>query len=370
MDRVDTVVIGGGIVGLAVAYQISQRRGDVYVLERNLAPGQETSSHNSGVIHSGIYYPKDSLKARLCVRGNELTYSLCERYGVEHKRTGKLIVAAGEEEMHALEALKRNGDANGVSGLEIIDSADITRMEPHVRAVAAIYSPSTGVVDQAGLLSLYRALAEKNGAHVVLQTDVQSIKRLATGYELSGSSARSFFALEADTVINCAGLGADKIAEAAGLDVKRLGYRIHYCKGDYFAVSGSPIVRMPVYPVPEKYGLGIHVTPDTSGMVRLGPNAYYVHDIGFSCESDPADFRRDVSRFLPSIAERELHYDYSGIRPKLQGPGESFKDFVIRHEDDRGFHGFINLIGIESPGLTAAPAIAEFVRNICEEIWS
>ncbi|MEM2865528.1 MAG: NAD(P)/FAD-dependent oxidoreductase [Candidatus Hadarchaeales archaeon] len=363
--QAETVVIGGGVVGLAVAAWLSERSQGVYLLERRGRFGQETSTHNSGVIHSGIHYPPGSLKARLCVRGNSLLYQICERYRLPHRRTGKLTVAVEEEEREELGRLMRWGEENGVEGLRLLEERELREMEPRIRAVEALYSPSTGIVEPDSLLEYFRARASQKGAVLMTRTEVTGIRKVVDGYELRGTSGGEEFEIRASSVINCAGLNSDRIASLVGLKVDELGYRIHYCKGDYFRFSRPP-VRMPVYPVPGREGLGIHLTPDLGGTVRAGPNAYYVSQPEYGVTSEELEFRKEVGRFLPSIQEYQLIPEFSGVRPKLQGPGEGFRDFVIRHEADRGFFGFINLIGIESPGLTAAPAIAELVGEIYE----
>lgn len=366
MEEANIVVIGAGVVGLAVAAKLSESNSGVYILEKNARFGLETSTHNSCVIHSGIHYPPNSLKAKLCVRGNFLMYELCEKHRIPYKKLGKLTVATNDDEINELERLMRWGEANGVEGLRVLDRWDIKRLEPNVEAERAIYSPSTGIVDPDELMNLFHAKATRNGAVLVTKTEVTNIRKMDYGYEVSGVSLGEKFTIKADTIVNCAGLNADKIAGMVGLDVEKLGYRLHYCKGDYFRLLGKPPIKMLVYPAPEKLGLGIHLTPDLSGTVRLGPNAYYVNSISYEVTSSENEFRENVRRFLPCINEYGLTPDFAGVRPKLQGPGEGFKDFIIRHEADRGLFGFINLIGIESPGLTAAPAIGEFVSEIYE----
>ncbi|MCS7115364.1 MAG: NAD(P)/FAD-dependent oxidoreductase [Nitrososphaerota archaeon] len=367
MERANIVIIGAGIVGLAVAANLSEENEGVYVLERNSRFGQETSSHNSGVIHSGIHYPPGSLKARLCVEGNSMIYKICEKYKIPCKKLGKLTVAVEEREIAELERLIRWGEANGVEGLKMLDREDVKKMEPHVEAERAIYTPSTGIVEPDDLMSYFYAKASKNGAVLVTKTEVTGLKKTEDGYEVSGISFGEKFTLKANSVINCAGLHSDKIACMVELDVNKLGYRLHYCKGDYFRVAGALPVKMLVYPVPEGGVLGIHLTPDVAGTIRLGPNAYYVDRISYEVTSPEREFREGVAKFLPCIRNSQLTPDFAGVRPKLQGPGEGFRDFVIRHEADRGLFSFINLIGIESPGLTAAPAIGKFVSEMYKE---
>jgi L-2-hydroxyglutarate oxidase LhgO len=366
MESARTVIIGGGVVGLSIAASLSEANNEIYVLEKNRGFGLETSSHNSGVIHSGIYYPPGSLKALLCRKGNAEIYSICEKYNVPFKKLGKLIVATDEPSITELEKLFKNGERNGIQDLRMLDRDQVSSVEPNVQCEMAIYSPSTGIMEPDSLLEYFRAKAIRNGVTLVSDTTVTGISITADGYGLTGISSGQSFNIRSDTVINSAGLLSDRIAALAGLDVDRLGYRLHYCKGDYFRLGGDPPVRSLVYPVPNGPGLGIHLTPDMGGSIKLGPNAYYVGKVDYNVESDPAEFKSDVVKFIPSVADRQLMFDSSGVRPKLQGPGEGFRDFVIRHESDRGMQGFINLIGIESPGLTASPAIGEYVSRIYE----
>jgi L-2-hydroxyglutarate oxidase LhgO len=366
MESANIVVIGAGVVGLAVAAKLSEKNGGVYIFEKNQKFGMETSSHNSGVIHSGIHYPKDTLKARLCVKGNSMIYELCQKYQIPYKGLGKLTVAITEEEIYELEKLMKMGEDNGVEGLKFLERENVRKLEPNVEVEKALYSSSTGIVEPDELVNHFYAQARKNNAVLATETEVASLKKVNDGYEIGGISVGEKFTVTAKTVVNCTGLYSDKIAAMLRLDIDKLGYRIHYCKGDYFRVAGKPPVKMLVYPVPKGAGLGIHLTPDLGGSVRLGPNAYYVDSISYGVESNEKEFREDVERFLPLIRERQIQADSAGVRPKLQGPKDSFRDFVIRHEAGRGLFGFINLVGIESPGLTAAPAIAEFVSEMYE----
>jgi L-2-hydroxyglutarate oxidase LhgO len=366
METANIVVIGAGVVGLAVAAKLSENHESVFVFEKNPKFGQETSSHNSGVIHSGIHYLKGSLKARLCVKGNIMLYELCEKHRIPYKRLGKLTVAITEEEIDELEKLMQQGQDNSVEGLKFLEREEVKKLEPHVEVERALISPSTGIVEPDELMNFFYAQARKNHAVLATETEVAALRKTDGGYEVSGMSVGEKFTVTARTVINCAGLYSDRIAAMTGLDVDKLGYRLHPCKGDYFRLAGKPPVAMLVYPIPKGAGLGIHLTPDLGGSIRLGPNSYYVDKIDYQVESSEKEFREDVETFLPLIRERQIQVDSAGIRPKLQGPKDPFRDFIIRHEADRGLFGLINLIGIESPGLTAAPAIGEFVSEICE----
>ncbi|MCS7096645.1 MAG: NAD(P)/FAD-dependent oxidoreductase [Nitrososphaerota archaeon] len=323
------------MVGLALAARLSEIENGIYILERNWRFGIETSSHNSGVIHSGIHYPPGSLKAILCVRGNSMIYEICERYRIPCRRLGKLTVAVNEEEADELERLHRWGLANGVDG------EHVKKMEPNVKAEKALYSPSTGIVEPNELMNYLYTKARKNGAILLTNTEVECLSEDGDGYEVSGISFGEKFVIKANVVINCAGLYSDRIACMAGLDVEKLGYKLHYCKGEYFRLIGKPPVKMLVYPVPREDVLGIHLNLDMAGNARLGPNAYYVDAISYRVTSSEREFRESVEKFLPCIREYSLIPDFAGIRPKLHGPGEGFRDFIIRHEADRGLFGLI-----------------------------
>ncbi len=364
LEETNVVVIGAGIVGLAVAAKISEKAEGVLILEKNAKYGQETSTHNSSVVHSGIHYPGGSIKAKLCVKANPMIYETCEKYKLPYKRLGKLTVAITDEEVVELEKLMKQGQDNGVEGLKFLSREAVKKLEPRVEVDRGLYSPSTGIIEPDELMAHYHAKTSRNGAVLSTNTEVTSLRKTKDVYEIGGTSQAEKFTIKAKTVINCAGLYADKIAQMLGIDLDKHKYRQHPCKGDYFRTVGKPPVKMLVYPVPEGPGLGIHLTPDLAGAVRLGPNAYYVNNIDYVVGTDEKEFRQGVERYMPSIKNHQLIADFAGIRPKLQGPGDGFRDFVIRNEADKGFPGFINLIGIESPGLTSAPAIGELVIEI------
>lgn len=364
----EVVVVGAGVVGLAVAAALARAGREVLVLERNGAIAREVTARNSEVVHAGIYYAPDSLKARLCVRGRRAVYERCERLGIPHRRLGKLIVATDDRELAALEDLERRGRRNGVEDLQLIDAAAVRRREPWVRSVGALYSPQSGVVDAHALSVSFAAEAESLGAVIALRTEVREVEAASGGYRIRARSADGALdALSAAAVVNAAGLGADRVAAAAGFDVDALGYRIHPCKGDYFSLApGAPLrVNGLVYPVPPALGLGVHATVDLGGRIRFGPDATYVTELDYRVDSGKAgDFAAAVRRFLPGVSADQLSPDTSGIRPKLAGPGEAPRDFVVAEESAHGRPGFVNLIGIESPGLTAAPAIADRVAAL------
>jgi len=371
--RGDIAVIGAGVVGLAIAAQVAREHREVYVLEKNETFGQEISSRHSGVIHSGIYYPEGSLKAKMCVAGNHILYELCERYGIGHRRLGKLIVATSDEEIGELQILLERGLRNGAEGLRILSKREIKELEPNVEGVAAILSPATGVIDSHALMKYFIAKAMDGGVQIAYHTKVVGIEKVADGYKVTVEDGTGRFSFITRIVINCAGLHCDKVAELAGIDIAKAGYQLHYCKGEYFSVGSgkNTLVKRLIFPVPppKLTGVGIHVTFDLEGRMRLGPSIHYVDSIDYAVDNQHKQFFYDsVRRFLPFIEYDDLEPEMAGIRPKLQEPGGDIKDFVIRDESDKGLPGFIDLIGIESPGLTAAPAVAEYVASLVGEL--
>ncbi len=362
-DRADVAVIGAGIVGLATAAELAARGRSVVVLERHARAGQEISSRNSQVIHAGLYDPPGSLKARSCVEGRALLYERCVRQGIAHRKLGKLVVATREEECADLEALLERARENGAGDVALLEAAEVRRREPRVRALAAIESPESGIVDAHALVASYHAELEARGGSIALRTEAVELTPRAHGWRVGtrGADGR-VYVLDAGCVVNAAGLAGDRVAELAGLDVDALGWRLHPCKGDYFAVAPGlgALTRGLVYPVPAGAGLGIHVTVDLGGRYRLGPDATYVETPDLQVDSEKASaFAELACRFLPELRAEHLHAEMAGIRPKLQGPGDPFRDFVV--EEARETPGMLHLIGIESPGLTAAGALARRV---------
>ena len=367
LDQVDVCIIGAGVVGLAIAVELAKPGRRVFVLERNRTFGLETSSHNSEVIHAGIYNPPKSLKTRFCLEGNRLLYELCDKYHIAYKRLTKIIVAADAEETKEIERLYNQGIENGVEGLTFLNRTEIKRLEPNVEAVAGFLSRSTGIIDSWGLMRSFYGRARENGADFVFNAEVVGVEKTADGFKVGVKQAESTSSLHATIVINAAGLFSDKVAALAGIDIDKANYRIHYCKGEYFSVDSrvGHVVERLIYPVPEQAGTGIHISLNLEGQIKLGPSARYLDAIDYSVdETSKTDFYRAAHRYLPAIQLNDLSPDFAGIRPKLQGPGQGFRDFVIKEESDRGLLGMINLIGIESPGLTASPAIARYVAGM------
>ena len=370
-NEVDIIIIGAGVVGLAIAAEVSRTCKNVFVFEKNRTYGLETSSRNSEVIHAGMYYPENSLKAKFCVSGNALLYEFCKKHNINHKKSGKLIVAADDPETKEVERLYHQGIRNGISDLQMLTRVEIKQLEPNVNAVAALLSPSTGVVDSYYLLRSFFGCAQENGVGFVFGAEVTGLEKITGGYRVSVQDSNGAYSVTGRVVINAAGLFSDRVAQMAGIDIEKASYKLHYCKGEYFSLSPKigRLVNRLVYPVPEQAGVGVHVTLSTDGRMRLGPNVKYTDTIDYSIdENDKVDFFRAAQRYLPSIEPDDLAPDFAGIRPKLQGQGQGFRDYIIRDETDKGLPGLINLIGIESPGLTASPAIAKYVAGIAAAI--
>jgi len=376
MSTTDFLIIGAGVAGLAIAAELTLRfdKKSVTLLERHGKFGQETSSRNSEVIHAGIYYPPGSLKARLCVAGNRMLYDFCRSRDIPHQRLGKLIVAGDDQEMATLAALLATGRENGVDDLEMLDAKQVARLEPQVRACGALYSPSTGVIDSHRLMARLEWLVLRNSAAIAYNHEVIGVSPGQNGTTViyrspSGSEEKVYCRY----LINSAGLAADRIASLMGIDINRAGYRLFPCKGEYFSLPRSAAQRMThlIYPPPFKdlRGLGIHVTKSLDGAVRLGPNAFYVDSLDYTVdEAHAALFYESVREYLPFVTPGDLRPDMAGIRPKLQAPNTPIRDFVICHEHERGLVGVINLIGIESPGLTSCLSIAKMVGDMIAEI--
>ena len=369
--KIDVAVIGAGVIGLAIAWEIAQRKKDVFVLEKNHTFGLETSSRQSEVIHAGIYHPEHSLRTKLCIKGRSLLYKLCDRHDIAYKKLGKIIVAANENGITQLEKLYEQGRRNGIEDLMLLSRTELKRLEPNIEARAGLLSPSSGILDSYSLQKYFYSQAREKGAEFVFNTQIIGIEKAGTGYKVQIRDREGISDFVARVVINSAGLNSDKIAQFAGIDTAKANYRLHYCKGEYFSLSSKyrNLMSRLIYPTPEQAGLGIHVTLGLDGQVRLGPNARYVETIDYGVdETQKEAFYNSAKKFLPMIELRDLAPEFAGIRPKLQASGEAFRDFIIAHEEQAGFPGLINLIGIESPGLTASPAIAQYVGRMVKEL--
>ena len=369
-DVVDTVVIGAGVVGLAIARELALLGREVIVLEKNRAVGEETSARNSEVIHAGIYYPPDSLKARLCVEGRQRLYDYCAEKGVAHRRCGKLIVAVHEAQRVKLDALRRTALANGVADLEPLDEREIAALEPAVRGVAALWSPSTGIVDSHALMLAYRGDLERAGGSVALRARCTAAARDGDLMRLSCDVDGDATELHARTVVNAAGLHALDVARLIaqpGLELPAA----RFAKGNYFVCRGkSPFTHL-VYPVPEDGGLGTHATLDLAGRTRFGPNVEWLpagtraEDLDYAVDARlAAAFYAAIKTYWPAIPDGCLEPAYSGVRPKINVPGEPAADFAIHVQTAQGAPRVAQLFGIESPGLTASLAIAAHVAAL------
>jgi L-2-hydroxyglutarate oxidase LhgO len=363
---IQTVIIGAGVVGLACARALAKAGREVLIIERHDAIGTETSARNSEVIHAGIYYPKNSLKARFCVAGRDMLYRYCAENGIDHKRTGKLIVATHDDQIPALRDIEKRAHENGVHDLVWLDGLDAIAREPALNCVAALESPSTGIVDSHQLMVTLLGEAEANGATLALNTDVVAAKfengifaietRDRDGQEMSLTCAELLIA---------GGLHSQTLAHNfTGLPEQSIPPQ-HYARGCYFTLSGKAPFSTLIYPAPEQAGLGIHLTLDLGGQARFGPDVTWVEEPNYDVpEEKRAGFAAAIRKYYPSLDENALQTGYAGVRPKIQAPGEAARDFLISDREAHGIDGLVILYGIESPGLTACLAIADHVENV------
>jgi L-2-hydroxyglutarate oxidase LhgO len=370
---VDAIIVGAGVVGLACAQRLASTGRSVVVVERHGSFGQETSSRNSEVIHAGIYYPTGSLKARLCVEGNRLLYDWCRRRGVAHAQLGKYIIATEPNEEPALDSIQKQARENGARELTRVTAADVRAAEPNVRVAAALWSPTTGIVDSHDFMRSLAAVATDAGCTFAWKHRLVRVEQHGRGYSvtLAGLAAEEQ-SLTARVLINAAGLASDDVAQLGGVDIAGAGYRQTYVKGHYFRIAGRVPVKHLIYPVPPVglTGLGVHVTLDMHGVARLGPDVEVLVDRAQRYDVPEAlapKFLASASRYLVGLRREDLAPDYAGIRPKLGIPGGPVRDFVVAEESHRGLPGWVNLVGIESPGLTASLAIAEHVASLLGE---
>jgi L-2-hydroxyglutarate oxidase LhgO len=357
--ELDAVVVGGGVIGLAMARALAFSGREVTLLEADSRLGNHTSSRNSEVIHAGIYYPDDSLKARLCVLGKSKLYDYCAAAGVSHRRVGKLIVATRDEEVVTLDGILARAKRAGVEDLQWLDARDIHELEPEVRAVRGLFSPSTGIIDSHGLMSALRRDAEAAGAQVVVGSPVLGGRVLDDGIALQIGGAEASFA-KCVTLVNAAGLSAQSVSlSLAGVPASSIPGQ-YFAKGHYFTLGTRSPFRHLVYPVPVPGGLGVHVTLDLAGQARFGPDVSWLDgiDYGFD-ESRASSFYEAIRRYFPGLHDGALVPGYTGIRPKLSPAGSPADDFVVQGPAEHGVPGLLNFYGIESPGLTASLALAE-----------
>jgi L-2-hydroxyglutarate oxidase LhgO len=364
MEKVDAIIIGAGVVGLAIAAKLSNKLNHVLIIDKNTSYGEETSSRNSEVIHAGIYYPQHSLKARLCVQGKEKLYQYCKDRNIPHQRLGKLLVAHGDAEEQSLEKTIKQAALNGVNDLTWLTERELKESNPELHATAALLSPSTGIIDVHGYMQALLADIERNNGQFVGKTKFISAAKNNTGFVVTLNSQDEIMQLSCDYLINAGGLHSTRVAENIIDLAKSHIPKLYYCRGHYFSYQGkSPFTQL-IYPVPETHGLGIHASLDIGGQLKFGPDTQYIDDIDYQVSADlKTKFVTAIQRYYPSLDTTRLQPAYSGIRPKLEGPNDGFKDFIIQHEKVHGLKGLVNLFGIDSPGLTSSLAIAEYVEE-------
>lgn len=366
------IIIGAGVVGLAIAQHLSSKSNHVLLIERHDYFGKETSSRNSEVIHAGIYYPTDSLKAKLCVSGNQLLYEYCAKHKVSARRIGKFIIAVNREDEEDLQKIYLKARDNGVRGIIEVSGKEVNSEEPSIRAKSALFSRDTGIIDTHNLMQSFETNASLNGCDIAYRHTLKNIIKINSGYEISIEDPDfDIFKITSEKVINSAGLDSDIVAQAAGIDIDSEDYRIVYARGHYFRLRPGlkGIINHLIYPTPpkEKSSLGIHVTLELDGQLKLGPDVEYLSNrkqIYNVDESLKDAFYEAAQKYIISLEPDDIFPDQSGIRPKLQRKGEPPKDFIISEESSLGLPGLVNLIGIESPGLTSCLSIATYVESL------
>jgi L-2-hydroxyglutarate oxidase LhgO len=360
------LVIGAGVIGLAVARAAALAGHDVIVAEAADAIGTGISSRNSEVIHAGMYYPTGSLRASFCPRGNRMLYEFCESHGVANRRCGKLIVATSDAERARIETIHAQGLANGVEGLELIGGNAARAMEPELNCVAALLSPSTGIIDGHGYMLALQGDLEARGGAIAFETPVTGIAPTQHGFRVSfgGAEPGQF---EVDAVVNCAGMSAQKVARnIEGYPQDRIPKQV-LAKGNYFAFAGRPAFTRLIYPTPVDGGLGVHVTLDLAGRMRFGPDVQWIETENYEVDASRAEsFYARIRSYWPGLPDGSLVPDYAGVRPKLSGPGEPARDFLVEGPAQHGIKGLVNLFGIESPGLTCSLPMADEVVSYLE----
>jgi len=364
MEKVDAIIIGAGVVGLAIAAKMSRTLASVLLIDKNPSFGEETSSRNSEVIHAGIYYPQNSLKAKLCVEGKELLYHYCQSRKIPHQRLGKLLVAHGEAEERCLKETIKQAALNGVNDLTWLTQAELKSSNPNLKASAALLSPSTGIVDVHSYMQSLLAEFEENNGQFVAQTAFVGAQANNKGFDTRLNSQGEIMQINCDYLINSGGLHSTDIANNIRGLAKTYIPKLNYCRGHYFSYQGkSPFTQL-IYPVPEAHGLGIHASLDMGGQLKFGPDTQYIDTIDYQVSAQLKEkFVEAIQRYYPTIDPERLQPAYSGIRPKLEGPNDSFKDFVIQGANEHEIKGLVNLFGIDSPGLTSSLAIAEYVKS-------
>tara|TARA_Y100000590_G_C15746119_1_gene1022099 strand:- start:1298 stop:2401 length:1104 start_codon:yes stop_codon:yes gene_type:complete len=355
----DVIIIGAGIIGLAIAHKLSTVYNNVLLIEKENSFGHHISSRNSEVIHSGIYYNPTSLKAKLCYEGNKLLYDFAKQYKINHKNCGKIIIASKQHDLIKLDSIMKNGLKNGLKNMKILNANEVKKKEPLIKSIGGLWVPSSGIIDSHGVMQTLEYLAKSNDAKIVYNTEVIDISYEKKSFHVSFKNEN--YKANSKILINSAGLWCDKISNMVGVK----DYKIHYCKGEYYKTSlYRNKIQTLIYPTPTKISLGCHIVLRLDGSIGFGPSAYYVDGINYKMDNTyKKDFLKIIQTYL-DINSIDISEDFSGIRPKIQKKGEVIKDFIIKNEVEKGYKNFINLIGIESPGLTSSLSIAKYVKKI------
>ncbi|MEW6992186.1 NAD(P)/FAD-dependent oxidoreductase [Colwelliaceae bacterium 6441] len=364
MDHFDAIIVGAGVVGLAIAARLSKRYKKVLLIDKNGQFGEETSSRNSEVIHAGIYYPQKSLKAKLCVVGKAMLYQYCQERHIPHQRIGKLLVAHNDQEEAFLASTVTIAQNNGVDDLVWRSSKQLKNAEPALSATSALLSPSTGIIDVHSYMQSLLAEIEQNGGLFVANTQMLFATPQAQGFSVSLKSVDETLTVSTRHLINSGGLHSTAVAESIADLPNTLIPKLHWCRGHYFSYSGQSPFHQLIYPIPEANGLGIHASLDVGGQLKFGPDTQYINKLSYGVsESLKEKFYLAIKKYFPAVEWDKLQPAYSGIRPKLQGENDGFCDFNIQTFEQHGINGLVNLFGIDSPGLTSSLAIAEHVAN-------
>jgi len=355
----DAIIIGAGIIGLAIAHKLSTLYQNILLIDKENSFGHHISSRNSEVIHSGIYYNPSSLKAKLCFEGNKLLYDFAKQYEISYKKCGKIIIASKKNELIKLESIMENGQRNGLKDMKIINAKEVSKREPLIKSIGGLWVPSSGIIDSHGVMRKLEYLSKSNDAKIVYNTEVNNIIYKKASYYLSFKNLH--YKASTKILINAAGLWSDKISTMVGIK----DYKIHYCKGEYYKTNlYRNKIQSLIYPIPNKISLGCHIVLRLDGSIGFGPNAYYVNEINYAMDNSyKKEFVKNIHTYL-DIKSSAISEDFTGIRPKIQKKGEKIKDFIIKNEVKKGYKNFINLIGIESPGLTSSLSIAKYVNDI------
>lgn len=367
MTDIGTCIIGAGVTGLAVGAEMARRGEEIVVLERAGLIGSETSSRNSEVIHAGIYYPPNSLKARFCVDGKTMLYEHCERYNVPCRNTGKWIVATNEAQLAELETIRKKASANGVHDLHVLTGLQCREIEPEIACLAALNSPSTGIVNSHAFMLSLQGILENHGGQIAFNCNVLALNpRPGGGFDVITKTQGAEFSISAERLILCCGLHTDRLLQSLHPHFTERPPPTRFAKGNYFRLkTKAPFSRL-IYPVPEPGGLGVHLTIDLAGQARFGPDVQWIGEIDYTVNPDrAAAFYNEIRKYWPGLPDNALEADYAGIRPKISSPNEVNPDFLVFDQSNGGMKGLTAMLGIESPGLTASLAIA---RHVAERI--